>query len=108
MIKKVTISAGVILVVLAAAWFWGFAKDSAPISKGSLQAAQTSKGTIDSSTSEDPSDNKGTDTSGTPKIFFPDTSHDFGSVAQGSKVSYTFVVRNTGDAPLKLIKAKAG
>ena len=108
MIKKVAVSAGVILVILVSVWFWGLAKDSAPISKRLLQAAQTSNGTIDSSTSKDSSATGGTDTGGTPKIFFPETSHDFGSVAQGSKVSHTFVVRNTGDAPLKLIKAKAG
>ncbi len=43
---------------------------------------------------------------GGPKIFFPETSFDFGTVSQDSKVTHTFIVRNTGDAPLKLIKAK--
>lgn len=108
MIKKVAVSAGVILVILVSVWFWGLAKGSAPTSKGSLQAAETSNETIDRSTSETPSATEDTVGGGTPKIFFPDTSHDFGPVAQGSKVSHTFVVRNTGDAPLKLIKAKAG
>jgi hypothetical protein len=107
MIKKVAVSAGVTLVVLVAVWFWGLTKDSAPTSKGSLQAAETSNETIDRSTSETPSATADTVGGGTPKIFFPDTSHDFGSVSQGSKVSYKFVVRNIGDAPLKLIKAKA-
>ena len=108
MIKKVAVSAGFILVILVSVWFWGLAKDSAPISKPSHQAAQTPNKIIEESTSVTPSDTADTVNSGTPKIFFPDTSHDFGTVAQGSKVSYTFVVRNTGDAPLKLIKAKAG
>ena len=40
------------------------------------------------------------------KIYFPETSYDFGTVAQNSNVSHTFVVKNLGDAPLKLIKAK--
>jgi len=43
---------------------------------------------------------------GAPKINFPDTLHDFGVVAQSTSNSYTFRVQNTGDAPLKLIKAK--
>jgi len=107
MIKKVTVSAGITLVVLVAVWYWGSAQYSAPILKRSLQAAQISNKTIEGSTSETPSSTADTVGGGTPKIFFPDTSHDFGSVAQGSKVSYKFVVRNVGDAPLKLIKAKA-
>jgi len=43
---------------------------------------------------------------GAPKIFFPETTHNFGTVAQGEKVTHEFVVKNNGDAPLKLIKAK--
>ncbi len=43
---------------------------------------------------------------GTPKIYIPETSYDFGSIMQGSKVIHTFKVYNNGDAPLKLIKAK--
>jgi hypothetical protein len=41
------------------------------------------------------------------KIFFPETTYDFGTVAQNSSVSHTFVVKNTGEAPLELIKVKA-
>ena len=108
MIKKVAASAVIILVALAVVWHWGLAKDSAPIPKYSLQAAQTPNEAVEESTSVTPGATADTVNSGTPVIFFPETSHDFGSIAQGSKVSYTFVVRNTGDAPLKLIKAKAG
>jgi hypothetical protein len=43
---------------------------------------------------------------GTPKIFYPETIYDFGPVNQGDKVSHKFIVKNVGDAPLKLIKAK--
>jgi hypothetical protein len=40
---------------------------------------------------------------GTPKIVLPETSYDFGTITQGADVSHTFVVRNAGDAPLKLL-----
>lgn len=38
-----------------------------------------------------------------PKIVFPETSYDFGTIIQGANVSHTFVVRNAGDAPLTLL-----
>lgn len=41
-----------------------------------------------------------------PSIHFPEPSYDFGSISQGDKVSHTFVVQNTGDEPLKLIRAQ--
>lgn len=41
-----------------------------------------------------------------PSIHFPEPDFDFGSISQGDKVSHTFVVQNTGDEPLKLIRAK--
>lgn len=41
-----------------------------------------------------------------PSIHFPEPEFDFGSIAQGQKVSHTFAVQNTGDEPLKLIRAK--
>lgn len=44
---------------------------------------------------------------GNSKIFFPETTYDFGTVAQHASLSHTFVVKNTGEAPLKLIRAKA-
>jgi hypothetical protein len=47
-------------------------------------------------------------TSGGPKIFFPEESFDFGTVARGSVNEHVFKVRNTGNAPLTLIKAAAG
>lgn len=43
---------------------------------------------------------------GVPVIHFPEPLHDFGTIASGSKVSHHFKVVNTGDAPLRLIKAK--
>lgn len=44
---------------------------------------------------------------GGPSIYFPEPSHDFGTISQGTKVAHTFVVKNTGSEPLKLIRAKA-
>lgn len=41
-----------------------------------------------------------------PLAQFPETLHDFGTIVQGEKVSHTFIVKNVGDEPLKLIKAK--
>lgn len=41
-----------------------------------------------------------------PVVHFPEPSHDFGTIPQGEMVSHTFIVRNVGDEPLKLIKAK--
>jgi len=43
---------------------------------------------------------------GAPQISFPEMAHDFGTITQGSKVSHKFVVRNIGDAPLRLIRAQ--
>ncbi|GEM_PF-1325817 len=43
---------------------------------------------------------------GTPKIMFFEKSFDFGNVSQGEKVSHKFIIQNTGNAPLKLIRAK--
>jgi hypothetical protein len=48
--------------------------------------------------------NAGDPATGAPKIVFPETSYDFGAITQGVNVSHTFVVRNAGDAPLKLLE----
>jgi hypothetical protein len=45
-------------------------------------------------------------TGAAPKISLPEVSFDFGHVNQGDKVTHKFVVKNIGDAPLTLIKAK--
>jgi Protein of unknown function (DUF1573) len=42
-----------------------------------------------------------------PSIHFPEQSYDFGTISQGAKVSHTFVVKNIGAEPLKLIRAQA-
>ncbi len=46
--------------------------------------------------------------SGAPQISLPENLFDFGKVTRGAKLTHNFKVRNTGDAPLKIIKAKGG
>jgi len=41
-----------------------------------------------------------------PVIEFGTTDHDFGTVAEGQKVSYTYTVKNTGAAPLIIQNAQ--
>jgi len=41
-----------------------------------------------------------------PAISIPETSFDFGTVSQASKLTHKFVIHNNGEAPLKLISAK--
>lgn len=47
---------------------------------------------------------------GIPEMTFEDRTHEFGDIMQGEKVSYTFVYKNTGNAPLiiKSVKASCG
>ena len=40
-----------------------------------------------------------------PTMVFTDTTHDFGSINQGEKVSYTFKFKNTGNADLVISSA---
>lgn len=44
---------------------------------------------------------------GTPVIKFSEESHDFGDIAPGEKVSYTFTYTNAGDADLVILTAAA-
>jgi hypothetical protein len=41
-----------------------------------------------------------------PVISFADTDHDFGTITEGQKVSYTYKVKNTGEAPLIIQSAQ--
>ncbi len=45
-----------------------------------------------------------------PKIFFPETNHDFGTVEEGKVVNYNFVITNKGNATLEIqdIKTSCG
>jgi hypothetical protein len=42
-----------------------------------------------------------------PEIFFPDSTHDFGQVAQSTTLTHVFKVQNKGEAPLKITKVHA-
>lgn len=44
--------------------------------------------------------------SGTPKIEFTESKHEFGKVWVGDKLEHTFQVRNTGDAELRILSVK--
>jgi hypothetical protein len=44
---------------------------------------------------------------GTANIEFRTTRYDFGTVSQGEKLSYTFIYKNTGTAPLVIHSARA-
>jgi hypothetical protein len=41
-----------------------------------------------------------------PAMTFETTDHDFGTIKEGDKVSYTYVLKNTGEAPLIIQEAK--
>jgi poly(3-hydroxybutyrate) depolymerase len=41
-----------------------------------------------------------------PVIEFADTDHDFGTISEGKKVSYTYKFKNTGEAPLIIQNAQ--
>jgi hypothetical protein len=95
-----------VVVVVAATWYWSSHSHTQSQSSSSLQAVQSSaEGEIKTHQKENA---ESLSQVGAPKIFFPETTYSFGIIAQESKVSHTFVVRNIGDAPLKLINAKAG
>ena len=90
--KNVIVSALFAIAVILAGWCPGKATD---------QATDASKGDA----SKVQSTGQETQT-GAPKISFLETSFNFGTVSQGDKPSHKFIIRNIGDAPLKLIKAK--
>ena len=97
-----------VAIVVAGTWYLISAQHTESQAKNSFQSKQTSGMEESVSQRQAGNDSGSQNTGGAPKIFFPETSFDFGSIAQGSKVSHTFVVQNIGDAPLKLIDAKAG
>ena len=42
-----------------------------------------------------------------PKMIFNETTHDFGTVAPGTKITYSFTFKNEGKKELKVLKVKA-
>ena len=87
------------LVLLVAIGYWYFSGPMAG-SQSSVQAAGEKTAVAAQSNDTVRTDGK------MPKITFPETEFDFGTISQQTKVSHTFKVKNTGDAPLTLIRAK--
>ena len=44
---------------------------------------------------------------GKPRIFFPETRHDFGEASQLESLTHVFKVENRGDVPLEIKKVSA-
>jgi hypothetical protein len=100
--KRLIVGPVVILLVIFGAWI---------VSQGTFRAADTDQiWTQVNPQKRDSISKPATDTDeeivGGPEIFLPETTHDFGTVSQNTKQTYKFIVKNIGDAPLKLIKAK--
>jgi hypothetical protein len=41
-----------------------------------------------------------------PQVTVPEATHDMGDVLKGTKIEYSFVIKNTGTSPLKIIQAR--
>jgi hypothetical protein len=67
-------------------------------------AQKTTRDTVSNNTTPDSS---ASTANGTPEIFFADSTYDFGEVSQRQDLTHIFKVQNIGDAPLKLISARA-
>ena len=97
-----------VAIVVAGTWYLLSAQHTESQANNSSQTKETANKEDSVSQRQAGNDSGSQNTGGAPKLFFPETSYDFGSVAQQTKVSHTFVVRNIGEAALKLISAKAG
>lgn len=47
-------------------------------------------------------------TEGKPVALVPENIHDMGNVLKGTKIQYSFTIKNTGTATLKIFKAQPG
>ncbi len=65
------------------------------------------KPTETGATTPDVNLSQGDNAEGRPAIYFPEEIHNFGDVSQATTLVHTFIVMNKGDAPLKLISARA-
>ncbi len=74
-----------------------------------LAQLETNKGTTPATTTPTPSQNAVPDVKPEgplPVAAFEQVDHDFGTVGEGQKVTYTYKVKNTGEAPLIIQSAQ--
>ena len=92
------------LAAIAVLVYWHATKETDPV-RSSQVMAQSGKVDQSQATEESPAavpvDGK------YPQISIEEMTHDFGVVPQGTDVTHIFKVRNTGEAPLNLLSAKA-
>lgn len=97
--KKTAASMFLLAAVVMAAWLLGGCGGAGDDKTSQLEGEND---TISTETQEYTVDGPA------PKIEFEETTHDFGTVPQQSSLTHKFKVKNVGDAPLQLIRAKAG
>jgi hypothetical protein len=96
------------LLAIAAIVYWHAGQPAASTqTPQALAQAHSVSSTLAQADSADDSAAIGSVDGKVPIITFDELKHDFGTVPQGSNVTHVFAVHNTGEAPLKLIKAKA-
>lgn len=111
MSKKTLIQLAAVVAIFLGVLIWS--TSSVFVSEDSSQE-ETSQGKAPSPSTteklESGADVKGgvTEHDGTPQISFAEETFDFGPVDRGARLTHEFKVRNTGDAPLKIIEAKGG
>ena len=99
--------AALLLLAIAVATSPGCESDRSPQEEKANDVAADTSGHADATALQAPTADSSADSAaGGPRISFPEPSHDFGHVNQGTKVTHVFAVRNTGTEPLKLIRAK--
>jgi PBP1b-binding outer membrane lipoprotein LpoB len=97
--KMITATLTALALVFALALLFSGCSSDESSGESNTETRQVSAGTI---AEQQPESSDGP----SPTISFVETTHDFGMISQGVKATHTFIVRNTGDAPLRLISAK--
>lgn len=74
---------------------------------GNKDNTQSEEVAIPASSMDNPASAEGNETSKQAKIEFVKTTHDFGTIVDGTKVNYAFKFTNTGDADLRFTNVRA-